>query len=156
MSTASAKKSRPWRRKLQRRPKKNIHLNYIKNERSCKYGNVPKIVTGNGARRLLERFDYEVPKIINNILDPNTKATAKRKITMTMTFAPTDDRVGISAELEVKVGLAPTLPVQTFLYVCSNPETGGMQVVEMVPEVPGQQVLDGGEQEPAAVLKLVK
>ena len=110
----------------------------------------PKSLLEMARGAFLERFDYEVPKIINNILDPNTK------ITMTMTFAPTDDRVGISAELEVKVGLAPTLPVQTFLYVCSNPETGGMQVVEMVPEVPGQQVLDGGEQEPAAVLKLVK
>ena len=54
------------------------------------------------------------------------------------------------------MGWLSPLPVQTFLYVCSNPETGGMQVVEMVPEVPGQQVLDGGEQEPAAVLKLVK
>lgn len=28
-------------------------------------------------------------------------------------------------------------------------------VVEMVPEVPGQQIMDGGEQEPAAVLRLV-
>lgn len=116
----------------------------------------PKSLLEMACGAFLERFDYEVPKIINNILDPNTKATAKRKITMTMTFVPTDDRVGISAELEVKVGLAPTLPVQTFLCVCSNPETGKMQVVEMVPEVPGQQVLDGGEQEPAAVLKLVK
>lgn len=59
------------------------------------------------------------------------------------------------AELEVKVGLAPTIPVKTFLYVYNNPDTGKMQVVEMVPEVPGQQIMDGGEQEPAAVLRLV-
>ena len=111
------------------------------------------LVMARGA--FLERFDYEVPRIIDNILDPNTKATAKRKITMNMTFTPTDDRVGIQAELEVKVGLAPTIPVKTFLYVYNNPDTGKMQVVEMVPEVPGQQIMDGGEQEPAAVLRLV-
>ena len=28
-----------------------------------------------------ERVDYEMDKVIQNILDPNTKATAKRKIT---------------------------------------------------------------------------
>lgn len=27
-----------------------------------------------------ERVDYEMDKVIQNILDPNTKATAKRKI----------------------------------------------------------------------------
>lgn len=31
-----------------------------------------------------ERVDYEMDKVIQNILDPNTKATAKRKITLTM------------------------------------------------------------------------
>ena len=29
-----------------------------------------------------ERVDYEMDKVIQNILDPNTKATAKRKITL--------------------------------------------------------------------------
>ena len=28
-----------------------------------------------------ERVDYEMDRVIQNILDPNTKATAKRKIT---------------------------------------------------------------------------
>ena len=31
-----------------------------------------------------ERVDYEMDKVIQNILDPNTKATAKRKITLTI------------------------------------------------------------------------
>ncbi len=44
-----------------------------------------------------ERVDYEMDKVIQNILDPNTKATAKRKITLTMPLhdnvpePPTDD-----------------------------------------------------------------
>ena len=35
-----------------------------------------------------ERVDYEMDKVIQNILDPNTKATAKRKITLTMELTP--------------------------------------------------------------------
>ena len=36
-----------------------------------------------------ERVDYEMDKVIQNILDPNTKATAKRKITLTIELTPT-------------------------------------------------------------------
>ena len=45
-------KKPPLEAQLQRRRRKNIHLNCTKNERSCKHGNVSKIATGNGARRL--------------------------------------------------------------------------------------------------------
>lgn len=41
---------------------------------------------------ILERVDYEMAKILDNILDANTKATAKRKMTLTLTFAPDDER----------------------------------------------------------------
>ena len=30
---------------------------------------------------ILERVDYEMGRVLDNIIDPNTKATAKRKIT---------------------------------------------------------------------------
>lgn len=39
-----------------------------------------------------ERVDYEMGKVIQNILDPNTKATAKRKITLTIELTPDDER----------------------------------------------------------------
>lgn len=38
-----------------------------------------------------ERVDYEMDKVIQNILDPNTKATAKRKITLTIELTPDDE-----------------------------------------------------------------
>ena len=103
----------------------------------------------------MERFDYEVPKILENILDENTDPKAKRAITLKMTFIPSDDRLSVRAVMDTNVKLAPTTPIQTFLYVGNNPQTGEMQVVEMVPEVPGQQTMDGGEQESPAVLKIV-
>ena len=42
----------------------------------------------NGA--IKERLDYEMGRVIQNISDPNTKATAKRTITVKITLEPTD------------------------------------------------------------------
>jgi hypothetical protein len=39
-----------------------------------------------------ERTDYEMSRIIQNILDANTKATAPRTLTVTLKFTPDDDR----------------------------------------------------------------
>ena len=35
-----------------------------------------------------ERADYEMAKILENILDPNTKAEKKRTLTIQMVFVP--------------------------------------------------------------------
>ena len=78
-----------------------------------------------------ERVDYEMDKVIQNILDPNTKATTKRKIT-----------------------LAATNPVATSLYVTGD-GNGELVVAEMVPQVPGQMNMDGTQQEAQKLLKLV-
>ena len=40
----------------------------------------------------IEIFDAEMSKVLDNILDPNTKATGKRKLTVEFTFAPDDNR----------------------------------------------------------------
>lgn len=62
---------------------------------------------------ILERVDYEMGKVIDNILDPIT----------------------------------------TSLYITNQPGTGEMVVAEMVPQVPGQLGMDGGEQDRPKVLK---
>ncbi len=49
-----------------------------------------------------ERVDYEVGKVIRNIMDPNTKATAKRKITLVIEFTPDDDRETIAVAVTAK------------------------------------------------------
>lgn len=105
---------------------------------------------------MMERVDYEMPKIIDNILDANTKATAKRKLTITMEFVPDDDRTNIVASFATKIALAPTNPIRTTLYISGEDSTGEVQVVEMVPQVPGQTGMDGTEQEAPATLKLIK
>ena len=56
-----------------------------------------------------ERVDLEMSKVIDNILDPNTKPTQKRKLTMSIEFAPDDERSNIGVSVSVKSALAPTV-----------------------------------------------
>ena len=100
-----------------------------------------------------ERVDYDVTKVIDNILDLNTKAQAKRKITLTIEFVPDEDRKKIAISVTSKATLCPTNPVSTALAFVPNQE-GEAQLVEMVPQVPGQMALDGTEQVAPKLLKL--
>ena len=102
-----------------------------------------------------ERADYEMSRIVDNILDANTKADATRKLTLTLTLKPDDSRQNISISCTAKSALASTNPVTTSLYVASSPATGEVQICEMVPNIPGQMAMDGGEQDAAPILKLV-
>lgn len=103
-----------------------------------------------------ERVDVEMAKVIGNILDPNTKATQKRKLTLTLELTPDDERQNIAVNFTVKSGLAPMVPARTSLWIAGEQGTGEVQVVEMVPQVPGQMSLDGTESEAPASLKLIK
>ena len=98
-----------------------------------------------------ERADYEITKILDNILDPNTSATAARKLTITLTLKPDDTRQNIAVGVVAKSALAATNPVTTSLYVADEDT-----IVEMVPQVLGQLGVDGAEQDAAPMLKLIK
>lgn len=102
---------------------------------------------------ILERVDYEMGKVIDNILDPNTKPTRKRKITVGLELIPSADRKTITVQTTAKSTLVPTDPITTSLYITNQPGTGEMVVAEMVPQVPGQLGMDGGEQDRPKVLK---
>jgi hypothetical protein len=104
---------------------------------------------------IMERIDYEMQKIIDNILDPNTKSTAKRKLQLVVEFQPDDNRQTIAVSSTVKSALCPTNPVSTALFI-SGEDGDGVIAVEMVPNIPGQTNLFGGEEYAAPVLKLVQ
>lgn len=56
----------------------------------------------------VELFQQELDKVLENILDPNTHATAKRQVSLTVTIVPSDDArntVGVAVECVSK--LAP-------------------------------------------------
>ena len=101
---------------------------------------------------ILERVDYEMGRVLDNILDPNTKPTGKRKITVSLELVPSADRRTITVLTTAKATLVPTDPVTTSLYIPNQPSTGEMVVAEMVPQVPGQTALDGTEQAQPKIL----
>lgn len=100
-----------------------------------------------------ERVDYEMGHIIDNILDPNTNPTKKRKLALTLELTPDSERRTIQVSCTAKSTLVATNPVSTALYVGAAPGTGLAQVMEMVPQVPGQLNMDGGEQGEPKILK---
>ena len=101
---------------------------------------------------ILERVDYEMGRVLDNILDPNSKPTGKRKITISLELVPSADRRHITVLTTAKATLVPTDPVTTSLYITNQPSTGEMVVAEMVPQVPGQTALDGTEQAQPKIL----
>lgn len=105
---------------------------------------------------IMERANYEMNKVVENILDINTKAAKKRTLTVTLEFLPDDDRQQIQVKAISKSKLEPTNAVSTALYITGDSGSGEAQAVEMVPQIPGQQTIDGSEQEDAPVLKLIK
>lgn len=109
--------------------------------------------TCNGA--IIERVDYEIAKVLPNIMDANTKATAKREIVVKLALRPHEDRNGFDLEAVSTSKLAPTNPVRTSFCILSSRETGEVQVVENTPQVPGQLQLGGEESEPPVVLNII-
>ena len=104
----------------------------------------------------LEQVDYEMAKVSDNILDPNTTATSKRRITVTMELVPDNSRAKIAVSFATKLALVATNPLTTSLYVMGESGTGEMCVVEMVPQIPGQMALNGVEQERPPQLKIIR
>lgn len=100
-----------------------------------------------------ERVDYEMDRVMQNILDPNTRAAQKRKITLSIELMPDEERQQIRVSVTAKSTLAPTNPVTTSLYVTGD-KNGELTVVEAIPQIPGQLQMDGEEQEPPKLLKL--
>lgn len=105
------------------------------------------------AGAILERVDYEMGKVLDNILDPNTKATGKRRITVSLELIPSADRRQITVQTTAKCTLVSTEPITTSLFIAGGPMGGEMVVAEMVPQVPGQIGMDGAEQDSPKVLK---
>ena len=100
-----------------------------------------------------ERVDYEVSRVVDNILDMNTEAKVKRKVVLTIVMVPDDDRQVVKIEASAKSTLAPVTPVGTSLVITAD-SNGEMMLAEIIPQVPGQMSLTGEVQEEPKILKI--
>lgn len=101
-----------------------------------------------------ERVDYEMTRCVQNIADPNTKATAKREITLKITLEPDENRQHIEVSCSASSKLAPLNPVKTSLAM--GKENGKTVVVELTPQIPGQLDAYGDIAPERRILKLAE
>lgn len=100
-----------------------------------------------------ERVDYEVTRVVDNLLDMNTEAKAKRKVTLNIVMTTDDDRRVVKVEASAKSTLAPVTPIGTSLVITAD-KNGEMMLAEIIPQVPGQISMTGDEQEAPKILKI--
>lgn len=100
-----------------------------------------------------ERVDYEVSRVVDNILDLNTEAKVKRKVVLTIEMVPDADRQVVKIAASAKSTLAPVVPVGTSLVVTAD-SNGEKILAEIVPQVPGQMSMTGTVQEEPKILKI--
>lgn len=91
---------------------------------------------------LQEKVDLELKKIFENIHDPNTKSTAKRKLTINIELVPDEKREVISMTSNVKSTLAALTDVSTTVLTGKNLDTGKVEARELKSSAPGQTYID--------------
>lgn len=96
------------------------------------------------------QINRELKKVAKNIQDPNTDATAKRKITVVMEFKPNEARDFVTTGVQAKATLAPALGAVTAFNVGTDLKTGEVQAAEIGKQLPGQMAMvleDTGDEE---------
>jgi len=88
------------------------------------------------------KFAKEVERVCENILDPNTDAGKKRKITLTLTYVPNDQRNSVDVGVEAKSTLAPQVGTSTTMLLGRDMNTGFIAANELKSSVPGQTYID--------------
>lgn len=88
-----------------------------------------------------EKLQYALDEVAANIADPNTDAKKARKITMTLTLKPNEQRSVASVEIDVKTSPVAPKGISTTLLI-DRDEKGKAVASEMYGKDPDQQVID--------------
>lgn len=91
-----------------------------------------------------ERFNDELQKVLENVLDPNTDSRKKRKVTLNVTITPNEKRDIADFSVEAKATLAPPIPVSTAVYIGKTAD-GDIMAEEVTQEIPGTVNMFTGE-----------
>lgn len=102
--------------------------------------------------KLSVQLNKALEKITENVQDPNTDAQKVRKINVSISFRPNDERNFAATTVETKLSLAPELGATTALSMGRDLRTGEVEAVEIFNQIPGQMnvedVIDQEEDEP--------
>lgn len=91
---------------------------------------------------LTQQINREMEAVARNIADPNTEAKTARKITVTITLKPNEQRDFITTSITTKSTLAPTLGAVTALGIRKDLKSGEIEVGEIGNQIPGQLSID--------------
>lgn len=109
-----------------------------------------------GGGALAEQINSELQKVINNIADPNTKATQMRKLNLTITFKPNESRNLSQVNISAKSTLATAVPFETNIFIDKDLKTGQVLASEIGNKLPGQVEMDLDSSNNANVIDLKK
>lgn len=88
--------------------------------------------------KLEEKFQHEFALVLQNLMDINTPYKTKRKITIDLEFAQTEDRRDIQLGISVKTKLAPRSPVSTQIGIGKDLKSGKLYIEEYGSHLRGQ------------------
>ena len=87
---------------------------------------------------VVEQFDYELQKTLDNIMDLNTDASKARKITISVSIKPSKNRNTATVAVQTKSTLVPVSPLETNIMM-DRDSTGHIVAEEFgMNQVPGQ------------------
>lgn len=92
--------------------------------------------------KLSVQLNKALEKITENVQDPNTDAQKVRKINVSISFRPNDERNFVATTVETKLSLAPELGATTALSMGRDLRTGEVEAVENFNQIPGQMNVD--------------
>ena len=102
--------------------------------------------------KLSVQLNKALEKITENVQDPNTDAQKVRKINVSISLRPNDERNFVSTTVETKLSLAPELGATTALSMGRDLRTGEVEAIEIFNQILGQMsvndVIDQEEEEP--------
>lgn len=102
--------------------------------------------------KLSVQLNKALEKITENVQDPNTDAQKVRKINVSISFRPNDERNFVATTVGTKLSLAPELGATTALSMGRDLRTGEVEAIEIFNQIPGQMsvndVIDQDEEEP--------
>ena len=80
----------------------------------------------------IELVDAALQELLENIIDPNTSATAKRAVTMKLSLTPDQERESMHIGIDVKSSFAPHEAIGTIAFIAHTRD--GVVAVENDPK----------------------